>query len=453
MKKQLMIIASGLLIVGLAFGISYTPKASASVPGTNTVISVTPSGTAVGNEGAYEPVVSADGSSVIFVSASDDLVSGDTGSADVYERDLSTNTTTPVDVSSSGALDNSGFDGYAPGISENGRYTVFGSTGTNLIDGQTTRAGEMYIHDMVTGTTTLVTVNSSGQPADCGFSGEDRSYVSNDGKFVVFQGNCSDLAGTPSGYGEYIYRVDMANNNVSLIGDGSVNGESTNCDGSLMVFTDAGNLTSDASGTQPKVYLADFRDGLTLTDLTSTFTDSSTDSFRSASTSCNGNYVTFSSDDPYVDPSQVSSTDTHYHVYLYNRISDSYSLVDQNNSGTVSNATSGGGSLGPDSFVSVDDNGDVVFYSNGTNLGSSVTNYPSPDPGQVWLRDNSADTTQLLSINSSGAAGNYDHIHNPDYDNLSISSNGKIVAYATNVTNFSSLYNSYENVYTSATGL
>ncbi len=83
------------------------------------------------------PSLSSDGRYVAFASHSTNLVPGDTNNVfDVFVRDRLAGTTTRVSVSSTGAQTN-GVSEFSPFISGDGRYVAFSSTATNLVPGDT----------------------------------------------------------------------------------------------------------------------------------------------------------------------------------------------------------------------------------------------------------------------------------------------------------------------------
>jgi Tol biopolymer transport system component len=86
------------------------------------------------NGGAFEPSISADGRYVAFSSYASNLApGGDSGIMQVYVRDLVAGTTTRVSVDSGGNVAND--SSWDPVISGNGRYVAFMSMATNLVDG------------------------------------------------------------------------------------------------------------------------------------------------------------------------------------------------------------------------------------------------------------------------------------------------------------------------------
>ena len=156
--------------------------------GTTTRVSVDSSG-AQGNNHSDETSISADGQFVAFQSAATNLVPGDTnGWTDVFVHDRETGTTTRVSVDSSGVEGNLG--GRFPSIAGDGRFVAFESSSSNLVPGDTNGWADAIVHDCQTGTTTRVSVDSSGA------QGNDASAepsISGDGRFVAFASRATNL--------------------------------------------------------------------------------------------------------------------------------------------------------------------------------------------------------------------------------------------------------------------
>ena len=157
--------------------------------GTTVRVSVSSAG-AQGDGDSYSPAIDAIGRYVAFYSEASNLVPGDTnGMEDVFVHDAWTGTTTRVSVDSSGAQGNG--RSYYPALSGSGRHVVFYSFASNLVPSDTNRAGDVFLHDRVLGTTTRVSVDSTGVPGN-----GDSTYpsISFDGTKVAFESGASNLA-------------------------------------------------------------------------------------------------------------------------------------------------------------------------------------------------------------------------------------------------------------------
>lgn len=147
-----------------------------------------------GNGDSNNPHLSFDGRYVAFTSSASNLVPGDTnGVADIFLHDLQTRITTLVSVDSNGNQAN-GANALGPGksaISADGRYVVFQSVANNLVPGDTNNALDVFVRDVVGGTTIRVSVNANGEEPVAGLGGT-RSYngtISGDGRRIVFMSN------------------------------------------------------------------------------------------------------------------------------------------------------------------------------------------------------------------------------------------------------------------------
>lgn len=166
--------------------------------GETTRLSVSDAGVQ-GNEISFCPSISDDGRYVSFISYSTNLVPGDTnGSPDIFVHDRQTGSTRRVSV------DSRGVEGNLPSIdakiSGNGRIVAFYSEASNLVAGDTNRVGDLFAHDLQTGTTTRVSIRSNGA------QGNRISYdarISRDGRFVAFDSDATNLVeGDTNGQGD-----------------------------------------------------------------------------------------------------------------------------------------------------------------------------------------------------------------------------------------------------------
>jgi Tol biopolymer transport system component len=165
------------------------------VAGTTNLISVNWTGTAGGNGSSFDPSMSADGRFLAFGSAAEDLVSGgiDANRApDVFLYDAQTARTTLVSYNRTGAA--TGNDGSStPVLSRDGRFIVFSSEATDLVDGisDLNRTSDLFVRDLEAGVTTLVSVNFAGTGTGNGNS--NSAVISADGRFIAFASSASDL--------------------------------------------------------------------------------------------------------------------------------------------------------------------------------------------------------------------------------------------------------------------
>jgi hypothetical protein len=142
-----------------------------------------------GNGASVNPSLSGDGRYVAFQSAATNLVAGDTnGVVDVFVHDNSTGLTTRVSLDSSGVQGDG--ESVYPWISESGRKLTFTSAADNFVAGDTNQTYDVFLRDLVSGQTTLVSVGTSGQSAS---AMSTNSSISADERWVAFQSDATDI--------------------------------------------------------------------------------------------------------------------------------------------------------------------------------------------------------------------------------------------------------------------
>jgi hypothetical protein len=144
---------------------------------------------ALADLGSWAPSISPEGRYVAFGSDADNLVAGDTnGVQDVFVHDLQTGATARVSVDSAGVQGNQ--DSLLPSISSGGRFVAFESSASNLVPGDSNGFSDVFVRDRWINTTARASVGSSGSQGNLGSS--DGS-ISADGRFVAFQSDASNL--------------------------------------------------------------------------------------------------------------------------------------------------------------------------------------------------------------------------------------------------------------------
>jgi Tol biopolymer transport system component len=155
---------------------------------TTTWVSVDTQGGA-GNGFSGNPSISAEGRHVAFRSSASDLVAGDgNGDTDVFVRDLLTGTTTRVSVDVNGGDANS--HSYNPSMSGDGRYVAFYSGANDLVEEDGNPYSDVFVRDLTLGVTTRASVDYHGHDAE---AGSFDPSISADGRYVAFLSDSSDL--------------------------------------------------------------------------------------------------------------------------------------------------------------------------------------------------------------------------------------------------------------------
>jgi Tol biopolymer transport system component len=169
------------------------------------LVSVNSAGTNGGNGdsnilGAWAGrTISDDGRLIVFESVATDLVPNlpNNFPSQVYVRDLKTKTTSLVSVNRLGTAPGNGPSGQ-PNISADGRFVSFSSWASNLVPSDTNQGMDVFVRDLKTGTTTLASVNLAGTDSgrDPQLSPGPYSFgpqLSADGGVVIFYSYASDL--------------------------------------------------------------------------------------------------------------------------------------------------------------------------------------------------------------------------------------------------------------------
>jgi len=221
--------------------------------GTTARASVSTTGTQADGP-SLDPSLSGDGQIVAFESQASNLVAGDTnGASDVFVRDRQAGTTTRVSIATGGAQ----ADGpsYFAATAGNGRFITFYSHATNLVAGDTNAAPDVFVHDRQAGTTTRVSVGSTGAQ---GNGDSVNPTISADGRFVAFESQASNLVSGDTNNVADVFVRDTVASKILRASVGSA-GEQADAassqpviaaDGSTVVFwSDATTLTpGDTNG-------------------------------------------------------------------------------------------------------------------------------------------------------------------------------------------------------------
>ena len=235
--------------------------------GTTTRVSVTNSG-AQATGASDSPVVARDGAAVVFRSFASNLVSGDTnGETDIFVRDLVAGSTTRVSVSSAGAQGNAGTDG--PTISDDGRFVAFDSTASTLVAGDTNAVSDVFLRDRATGTTSRVSVAAGGTQAN---AASWEASLDADGSTLAFQSGASNLVAGDTNAKDDAFVVTVASGAIVRASVGDDEAQSNNhagevslsADGTLLAFySSASNLVAGDTNGKGDIFVRDLVNGTT----------------------------------------------------------------------------------------------------------------------------------------------------------------------------------------------
>jgi Tol biopolymer transport system component len=173
-----------------------------------------------------QPDVSGDGRFVVWSTNASNLVAGDTnGTWDVFLRDMVTGTTTLISRDHLGNLASARSDG--PRITPDGRYVVFESD-ADLVPADTNGQKDVYRRDRSTSQLARVSVTSTGVQGD-GWS--YHGAITSNGRYVVFTSGATTFVAGDTNNQVDIFMKDMLSGTLTRVnvstGGAQANNEST----------------------------------------------------------------------------------------------------------------------------------------------------------------------------------------------------------------------------------
>ncbi|MBI3848808.1 MAG: PD40 domain-containing protein [Verrucomicrobia bacterium] len=360
---------------------------------------LTPTALSSGAAGdCHNPGVSADGRFVVFVSTADDLVTNDSnGAFDVFVRDRQLGSTLLVSVNSSGTRSGNGAS-QSPTLSSNGQFVVFESAASDLVPNDTNNASDVFLRDLVAGTTTLISVNTAG--VSPGNLESTAPSITPNGRYVLFASRASNLAASDANNAVDLFVRDTVAGTTTLVTRNSANtassaGRSVIWDGNRQISDDgrwvtfhssATNVVSGDSNAKIDVFMRDLQTSSNLAlSVNTAGTGLGNGDSQNPSMDISGSYVVFQS-----AASNVATNDTNsgLDVFLRDRVAGTTALVSVNTNGASSTSSSSG------SPVLSKDGNVVVFVSTANNLVLGDTNSSGAD---LFHRDLAAGTTTLIA--------------------------------------------------------
>ncbi len=348
--------------------------------------------------GGFEPDISADGRFVVFVSREPGLAPGDGDSiADVFVRDLSTGETILVSVDSAGRKVNA--DCGKPSISADGRFVAFITEADNLVGGDTNNCDDVFVHDRVTGKTERVSVSTSGEQGD----GDSISpAISDDGRFVAFQSCARNLVEPQDSVGWHIYLHDRQSGETTVA---SVTPSGTRIVGNSYAPDISGDgryvafesywMMGDANGAND-IYVYDRLRGVTERITVNQNGEEARGHSYNAAISADGVYVAYESLAPNLVPDDTNGGLFGRDIFVYNRRTGETVRASVSSTGeeTYTYASNENPAISADGRF-------VAFSSSASNLVEGDFNGCS----DVFVHDLLSRETFRVSVSSSGEGG------------------------------------------------
>ena len=207
--------------------------------------------------------ISAAGRFVLFVSSAPDLVTNrENDSSQVFLRDRDLGVTVLVSTTPEGT----GANGPSIGgfVDETGQKVVFQSDASDLTARDENGASDIYMRDLVTGATTLLSASTNGAAGN----GNSRYPIATpDGRFVAFESTASDLVQADTNRAVDVFVRDVTNGLVTCASqlpggfsampqtENELNGLSAN--GQYVLFTASWVKTTATGETARRVFLRD----------------------------------------------------------------------------------------------------------------------------------------------------------------------------------------------------
>jgi Tol biopolymer transport system component len=397
-----------------------------------------------------EPTVSADGSSIAFVSVSQRVIPGQVDvngvQPDVFLYSRATGRIVLVSHAAGRPLTTANELSFFPSplISADGRYIAFISLATNLVPRQFSRGFALFVYDRTSGAVTLASRRRDSPTAST--NGLQTATMSADGRFIAFDTYAVDQVSgqVDLNAGPDVFLFDGKSGKTLLVssrsgaarntGNGPSYTPAISADGSQIAFYGtARDLVAGVrdlnDGEDLFLYAVGQRTSAVATlhapGLASVSADA--DSFLRA-LSADGPWVLFEGSAVNLVPGQVDGNGQS-DVFLYDHTTRQNLLVSRSSAAaaTAGNGPSYQGALSADGRF-------VAFTSYATNLDPTVTDYIDPGSGQrrfdVFLFDRVTGKTTALSRSGlhPGLTGDFDS------QSPAISADGRWIAFSSSAT-------------------
>jgi hypothetical protein len=275
---------------------------------------------AKGNAFSYEASLSADGSSVTFLSMATNLDPSDTDSVpDVYVKNLATGDLTLASTSDTGTKGNG--ESFQTFLSSDGARVVFNTFASNIDPADNDSSSDIYVKDVLTGDLTLASTSDTGIKGNANSGG---GVLSADGTKVAFSSDATNLDPSDADSFSDIFVKDLTTGDITLAStsDSGRKGKdaasfqpSLSGDGTKVAFDSfASNLDPADKDSIQDVYVKDLATGdLTLASTSDTGVKANGDGSTTPHLSANGTRVVFDSEATNLDP---ADTDTLADIYV-----------------------------------------------------------------------------------------------------------------------------------------
>jgi Ca2+-binding RTX toxin-like protein len=422
---------AGVAAVGVAANASAAPDDTVLVGRASGVAGVK------GNDTSEARSLSSDGRFVAFLSRASNIHPDKRDHAfDVFVRDLKSNRTVLVSRASGseGAKGNAAqYNGVTASISADGRSVAFDSEASNLDRDDTDATFDVFVRDLATDKTVLVSRASGASGAKSNLNSNGVPSISGDGRLVAFNSYSTNLHPDDTDSNSDVFVRDLESDETVLVSRATgANGPKANdaalnatisADGRFVAFySSASNLTPEDIDSSTDVFVRELRTDTTVLVSRASGGAGSKGNGGSAfpSLSADGRYVAFGSTATNLDP---DDHDSDFDVFVRDLESNSTELVSR-----ASGATGAKGNDPSFGTPSISADGRLVAFDS---TASNLHPYDSVSDRDVFVRDLRAHTTVMVSRASgaSGAPGNDDSFYS------SMSDDGRSVGFSSSASN------------------
>lgn len=379
-----------------------------------------------GNNHSGDPFINGDGRYVLFDSSATNLVANDSnGSADVFLRDILSQTTERVSIANN-EIEAQG-SSYASGISSDARYALFESSASNLLGAgvDTNNNSDLFMRDRTLETTSRVNLSWNGSQAN------NRPYdgrMSPDAAYVVFSSMATNLVQDDV---NGIMDIFLRDRNLGLtelvtitdqgaqITRGSCRFPSLSNNGRIVAFVCSGTADELVSGDTNGKSDIFVRNRLGATTARVSVSSSGEEGDGDSSfpfISGDARYVAFQS---YATNLVAGDTNARADIFVFDRRTNIIRRVSVNSNGEQAN----GDSIFP---VMTSDGRYVTFYSLATNLVPGARKYVGNY--NVYVHDTQKGVTSLVNTSSEGEEDN--SVYDNEIMAPAISSTASHIAYS-----------------------
>jgi Tol biopolymer transport system component len=325
--------------------------------------------------GSRNPSFSADGTIVAIQSTATNLTGACTsGVAQIYVVNRTTGQATCVTVSATGAPGNGA--SVLPVLSADGSVLVFETTATNLVPGCVTTVSQVLLFNLATGARTCLSAAADGTPGNGASGAPDMTA---DGAVIAFRSAATNVApGCTSGIAQILVvnRVTGARMCASAgpggVGNGASDAPAISGDGRVLAFESrATNLAGPCTGPRLFVFVVDLETGAVTCASVGPGNAAANADSRAPTLSADGVRLAFASAAANLAPPCTSGVSQ---IFVLNRATGELRCLTVNQSGQPGNLASEDPAFSGNGLV-------VVFATSATNLGAPVAAAAARVPG------------------------------------------------------------------------